>query len=153
VAANSIGFALFRVKGTAPEDGLINVSLTDVRCQRTTTGCSGGALSDYSGNLTFYTNFRITDKNNGPIGVGPSANGTVTDMPFSFTVPCATTASTSIGSNCSVGTSIDAVVGGATAVDDGKRALWEMLGFSDGRILKLADGSGGLLGVGGLFFP
>jgi TolB protein len=162
--ANSIGSVLFRAKATAPENGLINVSLTDVRCQKTSTGCSGGALSDYSGSLLFETNFRVTDKNNGPTGVGPSANGTVTDMPMSFGVPCAVTSATTVGSTCSVSTSIDAVLGGTTAVDDGKRAIWELRGFSDGAgIFKLWDGGpdgngqttgdNSLYAVGGLFFP
>jgi hypothetical protein len=164
VGANMIGSVLFRAKATVPEDGLISVSLTDVRCQGTGTGCSGGALSDYSGSLLFETNFRVTDRNNGPTGIGPSANATVTDMPATFPVGCTPTAPTTVGSTCSVATSLDAVFGGATAVDDGKRAIWELLGFADGRgILKLwdggADGNGlttgdnTLYAVGGLFFP
>ncbi len=159
---NSIGFALFRVRTAAPEDGTIQVSITDVRCKQTSTGCSGGALSDYSGSLQFEANFRITDKNNGPTGFGASANGTVTETPLSFVVPCTTTAATNVGSTCSVTASIDAVLGGATAVDDGKRAIWEMAAFSDGRVIRLsdggADGNGATAGntiyaAGGLFFP
>lgn len=144
VGANSIGYVLFKVKSTAPEDGTIDVSLSDVR--------NKSDLSDYSGSLLFETNFRITDKSNGPTGVGPSANGTATDMPLSFGVPCAPTSSASIGSNCSISTSIDAVLGSATAVDDNKRAIWEMVASSDGRFIKLS-GPGGVFGVGGLFFP
>jgi hypothetical protein len=161
--ANSIGFALFKAKTSTPEDGLITVNLTDVRCAGASTGCSG-ALADYSGSLLFETNFRITDRNIGPTGVGLSANGTATDMPMTFAVPCATTASGTVGSTCSVSTSLDAVLGGATAVDDSKRAIWEMRGFSDGAgVLKLWDGGSDgngttvpgntLYMVGGLFFP
>jgi hypothetical protein len=162
VGANSVGFVLFKAKSTVPEDGTIDVSLTDVRCQKTSGGCANGPLSDYSGNLLFETNFRITDKNNGPFGVGPSANGTVEDLPVSFTVPCFQTPSTTVGATCSVSTSLDAVLGGATAVDDSKRAIWEMIGFSDGRIMKLWDGGpdgvaqttgNTLFAAGGLFFP
>jgi hypothetical protein len=161
VGANSQGSVTFRA--ATPANGLIDVSLTDVRCQRVSTGCSGGALADYSGSLLVDTNWRVTDKNNGPTGVLPSANGTVVDFPLSFGVPCATTASTTVGSTCSVSTSLDAVVGGATAVDDGKRAIWEMRGFADGTgVVKVEDGGAdgvgttagnGLFEVGGLFFP
>jgi hypothetical protein len=162
VGANSQGSVVFRA--STPANGLIDVSLTDVRCQKTSTGCSGGALSDYSGSLWFETNFRVTDKNNGPTGVGPSANGTLTDMPMSFGVPCAVTGAATVGSTCSLSTSIDAVFGGATAVDDGKRGIWELRGFSDGAgVLKLWDGGpdgdasttgdDSLFAVGGLFFP
>jgi hypothetical protein len=53
VGAKSIGSVLFRVSLAAPEDALIGVSLTDVRCQGTSAGCVGGALSDYTGDLRF----------------------------------------------------------------------------------------------------
>jgi hypothetical protein len=151
-------------RAATPANGLIDVSLTDVRCKGVSTGCAGGALADYSGSLALETNWRVTDKNSGVTGVLPSANGTVTDFALSFAVPCAATASTTVGSTCSVSTSLDAVVGGATAVDDGKRAIWELRGFSDGTgLLKLWDGgpdgngtttSGNTLyATGGLFFP
>ena len=123
----------------------------------------GRALSDYSGSLLFEANFRITDKNNGPTGFGASANGTVTETPLSFVVPCTTTAATNVGVHVLGYSSIDAVLGGATAVDDGKRAIWEMVAFSDGRVIRLsdggADGNGAttagntIYAAGGLFFP
>jgi hypothetical protein len=162
VGANSIGTVLFTAQAAPTSDGLIGVNLTDVRCQGTTGGCSNGALSDYSGNLLFHTNFRITDKNNGPTGVGLSANGTVTDVPLYFSVPCTTTPSTTVGATCSITTSIDSVMGGASAVSDGKRAIWELIGFADGRVMRISDGGpdgiattddNTLFAAGGLFFP
>ncbi len=135
-----------------PEDGLINVNITDVRCsQGTSTGCGGGALSPYTGALGFNTNFRITAKSGG--GANPS--GTVTDVPLAFSVPCAP-AGASIGSTCSVSTTINTIVG-ASAVTAGKRAIWEF-----GGAMKLFDGgTTGVAGAadatlfadGGLFFP
>jgi Tol biopolymer transport system component len=138
--ANSIGFVLFRVRTAAPEDGLITVNLTDVRV--------AGSLADYTGNLGFETIFRITDKNNGPTGIGPSANGTVTDLPFTFSFPCSATGSATVGSTCSAATSINSVLGGG-AVTAGKLAIWEMIAGPDGRVIKVGNG----FAVSGLFFP
>jgi Tol biopolymer transport system component len=142
-------------------DGKITVSITDVRCRATSGGCAGGALSDYTGNLWASIGMRITDKNNGPTGVGPSANGTLNDLALAFTVPCATTAATTAGATCSVTTGIDAVFGGNTAVTEGKRAIWQLTGSgSDIRLLDGgADGVAQTLGddtlfaTAGLFFP
>jgi hypothetical protein len=63
---------------------------------------------------------RIVDKNN-----GPSETATAQDTPFRVTVPCTTTSNTSIGSSCSVNTTADAVAG-AGAIQEGKRALWQL---------------------------
>jgi hypothetical protein len=151
-AANSIGSVLFSVKATVPADGLIDVSLTDVRCQGTSGGCSGGALSDYSGELRFDTSFRITDKLSG--GANPS--GTVTDLPLRVAVPCTPTVSTTVGSTCAISTTINTVVG-ASAIVAGKRAIWQPSGD-----VKLYDGgatgvaghpSATIFAVGGLFYP
>jgi Tol biopolymer transport system component len=154
-AANSIGSVVFKVQATAPEDGLIDVSLTDVRCQGTNEGCPGGALSDYTGALGFDATFRITDRLNG--GANPS--GTVTDLPVHFGVPCAPTISVTVGGTCSVSTTINTVIG-PSAIVAGKRAIWQ----SNGDV-KLYDGgpTGAstdptdpnvtLFAVGGLFFP
>jgi hypothetical protein len=113
-AANSIGSVLFRVRGTSPEDILINVNDTDVRCAGTSGGCSNGPLSDYADDLRFDASFRITDKGNGGAG-----SGTVLDLPVRFSVPCTTTTSTTTGSNCSISTSINTVFG-ATAIADSR---------------------------------
>src|SRR4051812_350981 len=142
-------------------DGKLDVSITDVRCRATSSGCPGGALSDYTSNLAARIDFRVTDKNNGPTLVGPSANATLTDVQMSFPVPCATTASTSVGSTCSVAPSVDSVFGGSTAVTEGKRAIWQLSGpgsdvelldgGADGLAQTLGDDT--LFATAGVFFP
>jgi TolB protein len=142
-------------------DGRIVVSMTDVRCAGTSGGCSGGPLADYTGNLRAEAAFRVTDKNNGPTGVGPSANATTQDVVLGFNVPCSTTPAGTIGASCSVTTSIDAVLGGNTAITEQKRAIWQLIG--SGSDIRLLDGGpdgvaqtvGGntLFATAGLFFP
>jgi Tol biopolymer transport system component len=143
-------------------DGRVVVSISDVRCKGVSGGCSG-ALADYTGQLYFFSGFRVTDKNNGPTGVGPSANGTTSNLNVDFAVPCTATPSTSVGSTCSVTTTIDTVLGSATAIAEQKRGIWELaaLATGDGRAMNLYDGgANGVYGigdtvfaVGGLFFP
>jgi hypothetical protein len=53
-------------------------------------------LADYAGTVTAKTTLRITDKLNTPHPGGPGA-GTVSDIPYGFTIPCAETADTTIG--------------------------------------------------------
>jgi hypothetical protein len=142
-------------------DGRIFVTLTDVRCIATTSGCSNGALSDYTGNLRAEVQVRVTDKNNGLSGTGVSANGTVTDFALGFNVPCSTTPSTTVGATCSVTTSIDAALGGNTVVQEQKRAIWQLTGSgSDVRVfdggsdgLAQTTGDNTLYATSGVFFP
>jgi hypothetical protein len=94
-------------------DARFFVSITDVR--RTTSG-----LPDYTGQLQLESSIRITDRDN-----GPSLFATAQDTPFRVTVPCATTASTTIGSTCSVNTTADAVLG-AGAIKEGRRSVWQL---------------------------
>jgi hypothetical protein len=144
------GAVLFKVKTATPEDGLIDVSLTDVRCQGTSSGCGGGALSDYTGDLRFETAFRITDKANG--GANPS--GTVTDLPLSFRVPCTPTLSTTVGATCSVST--NTLLGGSSIVA-GRRAIWQLTGvvnlYDGGTTGVSGDPNATLFAVGGLPYP
>jgi hypothetical protein len=132
-------------------DGKIDVSITDVRCQGTSGGCSNGALSDYSGNLLFETNLRITDRSS-----GLSTPGTLKDLALSVSLPCATTADATVGSTCSAHTYLDAIFGGA-AVVEGRRAIWTPTVFlvydggSDGVQQTRADNT--LFMESGLFFP
>jgi Tol biopolymer transport system component len=155
--SNYTGSVRLDVKLTTPEDGLITVSNVDVRCQRTSGGCSNGALADYTDDLRFEAVFRITDKGNGPFATGPSVNGTVTDLPLRFNVPCTATASTTIGSTCSVSTTINTVFG-SSAIVASQRAIWQLNGNvslydggADGVASTTADNT--LFAVGGLFFP
>ena len=108
-------------------DGKIVLSMTDVRCQGVSTGCTG-ALADYTGLLWFFADFRLTDKNSGPTGVGPSANADHHALSLDFGVPCTATRSTAVGSTCSITTSIDAVLGSNTAIAEQKRGIWELGG-------------------------
>ena len=141
-------------------DGKIELSLTDVRCQGVSTGCTG-ALADYTGLLWFFANFKLTDKNNGPTGVGPSANATTTGISLDFGVQCTATGSTAVGATCTATTSIDAILGSNTAIAEQKRGIWELGGSPFDQDIRLYDGgANGTYGIGdtlfataGLFFP
>jgi hypothetical protein len=105
----------------------------------------------------FDATFRITDKGNGPTDVGPSVNGTVTDLPLRFSVPCVATSSTTVGSTCTTTTTINSVLG-SSAIVAGQRAIWQLNGDvklydggADGVASTTADNT--LFAVGGLFFP
>ena len=94
-------------------DARFTVSVADVR--RNTTG-----FPDYTGQLQLETSLRVTDRDN-----GPSLFATGQDTPFRVTVPCVTTADTTVGSTCSVNTTADAVVG-AGAIKEGRRSIWQL---------------------------
>jgi hypothetical protein len=150
--ANNIGSVIFSVRTITPEDIMIAVSDTDVRCLGTGGGCPSGALSDYADDLRFDTTFRITDKGNGGVG-----SGTVVDLPLRFNILCATTASTTVGSTCSTNTTVNTLLG-ASAITDGRRAIWQLNGDvklydggADGVASTTADNK--LFQVGGLFAP
>ena len=85
--------------------------------RRTTAG-----LPDYTGELQLRVPLRLTDRlNGGPVGF---EQGTLQDRNFDATVPCTGTASTSIGSTCTLVTTADAVVPGV--VVEGKRNVWQL---------------------------
>ena len=108
--ANSVGAVTLSV--LSPADVRVVGSITDVR--------NKSDLTDYAGQLQLKLPVNITDKLN-----GPAANENATgNTAITFTLPCATTADTTIGSNCSLTTTANAVLGG-TAVD-GARANWEI---------------------------
>jgi hypothetical protein len=97
---------------TADEADLkLKTSVLDVRNQ--------AGLSDYTGQLKVTTNLRIVDRDN-----GPDLAGVVQDTPYSFTVPCATTGATNIGSTCSVDTTADALV--PNTIKEGVRSIWQL---------------------------
>ena len=66
---------------------------------------------------------RITDRRSGPLA---NEAATLQDTTFQFAVPCAPTASTSIGSTCSLSTTIEAVAMDAGVAAEGARAVWEL---------------------------
>jgi hypothetical protein len=94
-------------------DVALSATATDVR-QR-------NDLQDYPGELLASVALRLTDEQNGRWQSDP---GTVSDVAFSFAVPCQTTASASIGSTCAAVTTADALAPGT--VIEGKRAIWEL---------------------------
>ena len=95
-------------------DILLRVRITDVRRR--------SGLADYTGQLQASAGLRITDRDNPAPSGSPGA--TVQDSTFAWTVPCAGTSDTTIGSTCSVKTSADAVTPGV--VKEGMRAVWEL---------------------------
>ena len=101
-------------------------------------------LADYAGELRATTPLRITDKLNTPHPGGLGA-GTVSDIPYGFTIPCAETADTTIGGACLLSTSADALAPGA--VTEGKRAIWGL------GAVEVYDASDALFMKQGIFVP
>ena len=98
---------------TDEADVAIRVNMIDVRVR--------GSLADYAGELEARMPVRLSDRSNGP---GASETGTVQDHSFAVTVPCSTTADTTIGATCAIATTADAVLPGM--VKEGARAIWQM---------------------------
>jgi Tol biopolymer transport system component len=123
----------------------IEVNITDVRQK--------SDLSDYTGQLRASTTLRITDMRNYPSN-GFANPGTVSDQPYGFTIGCAATADTTVGSTCSLTTTQDALT--PNWVKEGKRSVWELQdiqvsdGGSDGLV---ATSPNTLFALEGLFFP
>jgi hypothetical protein len=131
--ANSIGSVRFDVQvgnGVPPDeaDVLVHGSLTDVRNQ--------SGLTDYTGELRASTTVRITDSNNG--GATGSDPATMDDVPVGVPMACVATADPAIGGNCSVSTSLDALVPGTITESD--RAIWQL-----GEVTVLDGGSDGVV--------
>lgn len=126
--ANSVGFALLKVKGTSPEDLLIKANITDVRCKTGTAAsvcnsANGVGGADYSGELQGQALLRISDHYNGP---GLNEAATVTDIPLPVNMSCANTSDTSVGGTCSVDTSANTVQPGAIPDGGVARAVVEI---------------------------
>src|SRR5919109_4381658 len=83
-AANLVGSIKLVVKATSPEDVLMTLSATDIRCKPATAGtvCNspnlGTAGPDYSGQLQGLFQMRVTDHWNGASTTDP---GTMVDLP------------------------------------------------------------------------
>ena len=156
-AANSTGFILLRVKGTSPEDVLIDSQITDVRClpagnASVCNSANAGDGPDYSGGIQDNATIRVTDHYNGP---GLNEAATVTDIPFPVNGTCANTTSTSTGGVCTIATTANTVVPGA--VKDTQRGVIEIQqlqvsdGGADGQAGTTADNT--LFEVQGIFIP
>jgi hypothetical protein len=155
-APNSVGVLTLSQQGESPinpgngdqSDVAISASFTDVRNQ--------GSLTDYTGELRFVAELRITDRFNGTSG-GPNQlePATTVDVPLPFTVPCSATIG-SEGASCNLASSADAVTGGNVA-NEGKRAVWQLGpvrvydGGSDGDADTTGDNT--LFAVQGLYAP
>ena len=147
-AANFVGSARYVALTGNPStpadeaDVNIAVSLTDVRQQ--------GSLADYTGELQLRTSLSITDRRSGTTESEPGTGDTAIDV----AVPCVATASTTVGSNCSLTTSVDTVVPGA--VKEGIRSIWALdrVRVFDGGADGLAATSGNtLFATQGVFIP
>ena len=135
-------------------DVRISVALRDVR--------RGFDLADGPGSLELVLPVRITDLSSGPFGSDHQA--TVTDLddyidnPLRALVPCAETADPSVGSTCSLSTTVNALVPGPEdRVRERKRAIWQLDqlavwdGGEDGFIESRDDNT--VLAVQGVFVP
>jgi uncharacterized protein len=148
--ANSVGFVrLSAIVGTPsnPEDEAdirITMSITDVRHR--------SDLADYTGEVKLFLPTRLTDRVGSGGGDEPQ---TVTDALLRAPASCAATASSSIGSTCSLTTTMDSISPGA--VQEGKRSIWalDQVRVDDGG----ADGDAGTEGDNtpfarqGIFIP
>ena len=123
-AANAVGIVRFDVNwfpgGVDDTDVQIGGSVIDVRCLAGTVSCGNANAadgSDYTGRLRARTLLRITD----PLSI---ESATVQDIPLEVTLSCANTASTAIGGQCDVNTTVDTLIPGA--VPEGRRSIWAM---------------------------
>jgi streptogramin lyase len=141
----------FNPGGVDDTDVGIETGITDLRCKAGTTACGSANVadgSDFTGQVQVTSMLRITD----PLS---TESATVVDTPLSFNISCAATASTAIGSQCLLGTSVDALIPGAAP--EGWRSVWQMGavqvfdGGTDGQIATGSDNS--LLLTQGVFVP
>jgi Tol biopolymer transport system component len=125
----------------------------DVRIRlRLTHVMNAADASDYLGELRGAVEMRITDRLHGP---SATEEGTVSDIPFGFVVPCVATDSTSLGSDCALTTTAEAIVPGfATERSRAVHGLGQLRVF-DGGPDGDADTPAGdsLFAVQGIFVP
>ena len=160
--ANSTGFIKIAVVvGTPgpPDDSnvLLTASATDIRCKAGVAACGSANAADgadYTGELEGDAQIRISDHFNAVAPGGGTDPATVIDIPFPVITGCVATASTAVGSTCSVSTSANAVVPGA--VKDGKRAIvgiGQIQVFDGGPDGVAASDPNTLFSVQGIFIP
>jgi TolB protein len=131
-----------KITALASGDARIAVSVTDVRCAHTFAGgCTGGPLSDYTGNMYLDYQFRITDRSN-PAGTA----GTMEDvLGINLNWPCTATADPTVGSGCPAVTTLNTLYPGL--IVSGRRAVWRL------RSLALKDANNNEFAVPGTFYP
>jgi hypothetical protein len=98
----------------------LTVDIADVLCAVDVPGLCTSALSDYAGELQGIFTARITDRS---AGYSENQPGTLGDLQFPFTIPCATTPDTDTGGACALVTSFDALVPGV--IKERKRTIWQ----------------------------
>jgi hypothetical protein len=131
-APNFVGTVRYAVQQGnpgAPEDSDVKIKATlqDVRCILAGANCGNANAAgpgDYTGELRATIQVRITDRWNAIAAGGGPDPATVQDTSLAGSFGCAQTASTSVGSTCSVVTSANAITPGL--VKDTKRATWEL---------------------------
>jgi hypothetical protein len=134
-AANLTGFVSL---SAGVSDVFIGTNPTDVRCLSSlpVSLCPSANAADgpdYAGEVQLEIGMRITDHNN-----SPQVTATTNDFIFPVKVPCATTTSTTIGSTCSISTSMNAVVPGSAVA--GKRTTHEIPQRSNPGGIQIYDG-------------
>jgi hypothetical protein len=108
-AANSVNSVTYKV---LTGDARVDLSMTDIRNKPSGT--------DYTGRVLARVPVQITDRNN---AAEIPETGTVQSTLLQFPADCVTTASTSVGSTCSLSTTVNAQIPGA--IVDGQRSIWE----------------------------
>ena len=155
-STGSVKLTVCPIAGCAGSDVRIVASMTDVRCKAgvsTCTGVNAQGGNDYTGQIQVRITHRITDKDNNAPSGGSTAATTI-ETPFDVTVPCATTADTGIGGDCSVTTTANTLMAGA--VKSGMRAIWEvnqMQVFDGGSDGVVSTNPNTLFAVQGVFVP
>jgi hypothetical protein len=102
-----------------PGDPATSASEADVELDATITDVRGdsaaGTYPDYLGELRVLMSLRLTQR---------VEIQTTSDFPFDWTVPCAGTADTNVGSTCSITTSANSLLPGA--VIERYRTIWQV---------------------------
>jgi dipeptidyl aminopeptidase/acylaminoacyl peptidase len=102
---------------------LLQVKPGDVKITSAVQDVFNKDLSDYTGALRARLPLQITDRDNTPSPGGPGA-ATVQSFQFEFDLVCTATADTTIGSDCPLATTANALVPGS--VTAGLRAIWQV---------------------------
>ena len=94
-------------------DVQLDATSTDVRLS--------SGLGDYTGELQARVDLQVTDRSSGPGSDEPATGQTAS---FRFAVPCQATASSSVGSTCTVATTADALAAGT--IKESVRTIWQL---------------------------
>jgi hypothetical protein len=161
-AANSVGNVRLAVLvGTPgpPDDSSLKLDakVTDVRCKTGVSACGSANAQDgpdYTGELEGFATARVTDHYNATATGGGTDPATMQDIPFPFTMSCASTADTSTGSVCEIPRSTECL--GCPPPKEGVRTVIELtqIQVRDGGADGVAATQGNtLFMVQGVFIP